>query len=93
MRFTQGVSRFWLCAALAFLAGIASTRSAQAGMIMFEDGWPYNGDLDFNDQAIAYSFIEQTDAKGNVTNIRATFNVLAVGSTLHNGLYRRALRQ
>ena len=74
-------------ATLLALAASVSSASTQ-GIILFEDLWPKTGDLDFNDQAVAYNFTVTTDSIGiKVTGVKATFNVLAVGSTIHNGLY------
>ncbi len=58
-----------------------------SGLVLFEDYWPHNGDLDFNDQAIAYNFEFLFDTNGNVATLQATFNVLAVGASIHNGAY------
>jgi LruC domain-containing protein len=80
-------SRLLLLTIAAFFSISAPLNSARAGMLLFEDLWPSNGDLDFNDQVIAYNYSEKTNSTGQVTNLQATFNVLAVGSTLHNGLY------
>jgi LruC domain-containing protein len=46
-----------------------------------------NGDLDFNDQAIAYNYEFLLDASRNVVKMKAVINVLAVGASLHNGIY------
>jgi LruC domain-containing protein len=56
-------------------------------MLMFEDNWPENGDLDFNDQAISYNYVLGQDAAGKTIELRATFTVLANLAGLHNGLY------
>ena len=61
--------------------------SDEHGMILFEDRWPSKGDLDFNDQAVTYNQDLVLDENGEVTEMLATFNVLAVGASLHNGLY------
>ena len=54
---------------------------------MFEDSWPKNGDLDFNDQVVAYNYISTVDGNSMTTDLRCTFNVLAIGSSISNGLY------
>ena len=59
------------------------------GLILFEDLWPAKGDYDFNDQAVTYNQELALDQNGNVTELLATFNVLASGAKLHNGLYWR----
>ncbi len=56
------------------------------GAILFEDQWPSQGDLDFNDVALTYNYVFRTNAAGRVVALRATYNVLAVGGALHNGL-------
>jgi LruC domain-containing protein len=74
-------------AALILVAASAKSVNAAAGMILFEDSFPNPGDLDFNDQVVAYNYAEITNSSGGVTDLRATFNLLAVGATIHNGLY------
>ncbi len=56
------------------------------GMVVFEDLWPSNGDLDFNDQVVSYNYVFLLDANNKVVSLQATFNVLAIGGTLRNGL-------
>jgi LruC domain-containing protein len=58
-----------------------------SGLVLFEDLWPNNGDLDFNDQTVAYNYEFLLDSAGKVVTMKASFNVLAVGAHLHNGLY------
>ena len=60
---------------------------AASGLVLFEDLWNRNGDLDFNDQTIAYNYEFLLDSSGNVVTMKATINVLAVGAGLHNGAY------
>jgi len=55
------------------------------GQLLFEDLYPANGDLDYNDQAFSYSY--DFALQNGVTEIRATFNALAVGAKLDNGLF------
>ena len=57
------------------------------GLIAFEDLWPHNGDLDFNDQTVAFNYEFLLDSTGKVVTMKASFNVLAAGASLHNGLY------
>jgi LruC domain-containing protein len=59
------------------------------GMVLFEDNWPANGDLDFNDQVVTYNYQLQLNASGNATALQATFNILAAGADTANGLYLR----
>jgi LruC domain-containing protein len=56
------------------------------GSILTEDHWPLQADLDFNDLALSYNITYRMDAAGRTLNLRAVFNTLAVGGTLHNGL-------
>ena len=89
-------------AVAALLAALAPSRAAFAapidsiayspgmgtwGTLLFEDSWPSNGDLDFNDQVVAWREEIGFDASGNVIALDATFNVLAAGASFHNGVY------
>jgi LruC domain-containing protein len=66
---------------------VYSPAQATHGTLLFEDRWPANGDLDFNDQSIAYNYQFILDPQQRVTALQANINVLAVGATIHNGLY------
>jgi LruC domain-containing protein len=66
---------------------VYSPAQATHGTLLFEDLWPANGDLDFNDQTIAYNYQFLLNNQHQVTALQANINVLAVGATLHNGLY------
>ena len=68
-------------------AHVYGPASDEHGMIFFEDRWPSKGDDDFNDQSVTYNQDLALDQDGRVTELLATFNVLSVGATLHNGLY------
>ncbi|MBS2022431.1 MAG: LruC domain-containing protein, partial [Deltaproteobacteria bacterium] len=57
------------------------------GMMLFEDLWPNKGDLDFNDETIAYNEEFGYDSSGQLTRFQLTASVLAVGANLHNGLF------
>ena len=59
------------------------------GMLLFEDLWPDNGDLDFNDAVITYNYVFKLDDHGRAIGLRATFNALALGGdhTLGLGLH------
>ncbi|MBS2023406.1 MAG: LruC domain-containing protein, partial [Deltaproteobacteria bacterium] len=59
---------------------------APTGQVMFEDLYPSNGDHDYNDQTISYSY-DFGLVSGAVTRIRATFNVLSVGAAIDNDLF------
>ena len=78
------------------LAGPACDRDANlvflpgeqvSGLYLFEDNWPDDGDLDFNDQVVAYNFQFSLDGNSDLLAMTATFNVLAAGASFHNGLY------
>lgn len=56
------------------------------GVIAFEDQWPNQGDLDFNDVVVSYNYVFRTNAIGQVVGIRATYNAIAAGGSFHNGL-------
>jgi LruC domain-containing protein len=56
-------------------------------MLLFEDNWPQNGDLDFNDQVVAYNFAFGQDESGQTISLLARFRLLANIAGLHNGLY------
>jgi LruC domain-containing protein len=58
----------------------------QHGMLLFEDQWPRDGDLDFNDVVLTYNYAFQLDPSGQVVRMRATYNVLALGGIFNNGL-------
>ena len=57
------------------------------GLLLFEDLWPSKGDLDFNDESIAYNQDLVLDQAGRVTELMVSFQVQSVGATLHNGAY------
>ena len=54
--------------------------------LLFEDHWPSQGDLDFNDVVLTYNYAFQLDAMGRTSRLRATLDVLAIGGFYHNGL-------
>jgi LruC domain-containing protein len=56
------------------------------GMVMYEDLWPSDGDFDFNDTVIAYNYEIIYNRQETITAIRANFNVIAIGASLHSGL-------
>ena len=57
------------------------------GMLLFEDLWPANGDLDFNDQVIAYNYVLLQDYVGKVSALQLTVNVLAAGTGAPSSLW------
>jgi LruC domain-containing protein len=80
---TAGAQSYPACDAVVY-----SPAQGVHGTVLFEDNWPDNGDLDFNDQAVTYSFeLATVSSDHRVIALDATFNVLAVGATFHNGLY------
>ncbi len=74
------------CDATASAVSYAPAQGTQ-GTILFEDLWPEDfTDLDYNDIALAYHYEYRRDALGRVTSLRATFDVLALGGMIENGL-------
>jgi LruC domain-containing protein len=68
-------------------AGIAfAPAEGQRGLLLFEDQWPAPSDLDFNDLALAYHFQLRTDGAGQALELKAVFDVLAIGGDYKNGL-------
>lgn len=67
-------------------AAVFVPAQGEHSLLMFEDQWPEASDLDFNDLVLSYNYIFQLDDLGRVISLRATFNTLAIGGTLHNGL-------
>jgi LruC domain-containing protein len=55
-------------------------------LLLFEDQWPAQGDLDFNDAVVAYNYAYQLDPAGLVQGVTATYDVLALGGDYDNGL-------
>ncbi|MEQ9499241.1 MAG: LruC domain-containing protein [Deltaproteobacteria bacterium] len=82
---TKDAADAYPCEANAVGAGFYPAQGDH-GLMMFEDLWPTNGDLDFNDAVIAYNYIYKFDAAGDVIQIRATFNIQALGAELRSGL-------
>lgn len=58
----------------------------ERGLILFEDMWPAAGDLDFNDLVLTYHYEARLDAAGALATLRVTYDVLAIGGILDNGL-------
>jgi LruC domain-containing protein len=56
-----------------------------SGKMIFEDLWPFQGDYDFNDLAMDYSFNLIANANNEITKIEATFTVDNIGAALENG--------
>lgn len=56
------------------------------GLILSEDFWPSRNDDDYQDAVIAYNYAFKLNAAGNVSYLRATYDVLAAGGDLDLGL-------
>lgn len=56
-----------------------------AGVLAFEDLWPSQGDYDFNDLVVSYSYNLITNASNQVTSIEGTFKIDNIGGALKNG--------
>ena len=63
-----------------FLPSVNST-----GKLVYEDLWPSQGDYDFNDLALDYSFNLIANGDNLVTAIDASFSIENIGGSLHNG--------
>lgn len=63
-----------------FLPSVNST-----GKLVYEDLWPSQGDYDFNDLAVDYSFNLIANGDNLVTSIDGTFTIENIGGALHNG--------
>lgn len=63
-----------------FLPSVNST-----GKLVYEDLWPSQGDYDFNDLALDYSFNLIANGDNLVTSIDASFTIENIGGSLHNG--------
>ena len=55
------------------------------GKLVYEDLWPSQGDYDFNDLAVDYSFNLIANGDNLVTSLDATFTIENIGGALHNG--------
>ncbi len=55
------------------------------GKMVFEDLWPSQGDYDFNDLAMDYTFNLIANASNEITKIKGTFTVSNIGASLQNG--------
>lgn len=59
---------------------------APEGRVMFEDLYPLNGDADYNDATVSYSY-DFALVDGAVTSMRGTFNMLSLGANLDSSVY------
>lgn len=57
------------------------------GQLQFEDNWPEQGDLDFNDAVVAYNYQLFQNSDGLVTSLVVTLDPLALGADIDNGLF------
>lgn len=55
------------------------------GTLAFEDLWPSTGDYDLNDLVVGYHYKLVTNAKNNVVEMYADYNVKAAGASFLNG--------
>ena len=55
------------------------------GVLAYEDLWPSQGDYDFNDLVVSYSYNLITNASNNVTRIEADFTIDNIGGAQPNG--------
>lgn len=58
----------------------------QTSLLLFEDLWPKQGDLDFNDAAVSIHERIFLNAQGLATQLELTVNVIAVGAVENSGL-------
>nr|WP_298929756.1 LruC domain-containing protein [uncultured Allomuricauda sp.] len=56
-----------------------------SGVLAFEDLWPSQGDYDFNDLVVSYSYNLITNASNQVARIEGTFTIDNIGGALKNG--------
>ena len=63
-----------------FLPSVNST-----GKLVYEDLWPSQGDYDFNDLAVDYSFNLIANGDNLVTSLDGSFTIENIGGSLHNG--------
>jgi LruC domain-containing protein len=57
-----------------------------SALLTYEDQWPGATDLDFNDVAIRVHYRLERAADGDVASVHATFDPVALGGDLSNGL-------
>ena len=59
--------------------------SGGVGSLAFEDLWPAQGDFDFNDLVVDYSFSNITNSKNRLVETYATFILRAAGASYKDG--------
>ena len=73
------------CDPSAAAVAFAPAEGTQA-LLLVEDQWPFQGDLDFNDAIIGHQLTYRLTADGRVVSLRVHFDILAVGGEYENGL-------
>jgi len=56
-----------------------------SGTLAYEDLWPWQGDYDFNDLVISYTFEITKNINEQVQHIKASFKILGFGASFNNG--------
>ncbi|PRX57577.1 LruC domain-containing protein [Flagellimonas meridianipacifica] len=56
-----------------------------AGVLAYEDLWPSQGDYDFNDLVVSYSYNLITNSSNEITRIEGTYTVDNIGGAQPNG--------
>ncbi len=56
------------------------------GLMLIEDQWPAEPDLDSNDQVLAYNYALRHASDGRVVSLRLNLSVLAIGGIFTNGV-------
>lgn len=79
------INDYYPCDSTASSVAFGPAEDAQA-MMEYEDQWPSDGDLDFNDVVVSYNVVLRQNAAGQTVGIRATFDPLALGGLYSNGL-------
>ena len=69
-----------------FAGAVFAPAQDQYGLVLFEDQWPSQGDLDFNDVVLAYHYEVRLDAAGRATSLHLQWHPLALGGALDHGL-------
>lgn len=58
---------------------------AQHGTLAFEDLWPSQGDYDFNDLVIDYTYKRLKNADGGISEVQLVFQAMARGGSITSG--------
>lgn len=67
-------------------AEVFSPAEGAWGMMLFEDFWPLEYDLDFNDTVLAYNYRIHQDSMGRVSRVSLNYEILAMGGRIDAGL-------